>query len=283
MNDPNVKIYIAMHKPDDRVLKIFPSYYIPIHCGKDIYKKEEYNDEIEFLPELGDNTGDNISKLNPYYCELTAMYWIWKNNKDNLDDIVGLNHYRRYFSNGEKDREIKVRNNIKYITPLKKEKIIEILNDYNFITHGGGDLDDKFYQEYFSDYEKRSAKYKIEKFSVYDGYKHGHIIEDLNNALVIIKKLYPDLYPLMEFEIKTNGAMCLCNLVITKKKYFNEYCEFLFPVLSYVYDHINFNDNKHKDYQARALGFLSERLFRPWLIATKHTSKEVPVIKLIEE
>ena len=42
-----------------------------------------------------DNDGENISELNPMYCELTAQYWAWKN----LDaDYYGFCHYRRYFN-----------------------------------------------------------------------------------------------------------------------------------------------------------------------------------------
>lgn len=40
--------------------------------------------------------GDNIDFLNPWYCELTGLYYLWKHVDD---DIVGLEHYRRYFTN----------------------------------------------------------------------------------------------------------------------------------------------------------------------------------------
>lgn len=42
---------------------------------------------------LTDDTLDSISKKNRMYCEMTAVYWIWKNT---AHDWVGIEHYRRH-------------------------------------------------------------------------------------------------------------------------------------------------------------------------------------------
>ncbi len=47
-----------------------------------------------------DDAGDNISERNKQFCELTALYWIWKNAKE---DYIGLEHYRRHFLLNDKD------------------------------------------------------------------------------------------------------------------------------------------------------------------------------------
>lgn len=79
-----IKILVAQHKAA-------PVYsndiYTPIQVGKFLSGTS--------LGILSDDCGENISHLNPYFCELTAQYWAWKNIND--VDYIGLCHYRRYF------------------------------------------------------------------------------------------------------------------------------------------------------------------------------------------
>lgn len=65
---------------------------IPIQVGASL------TDEV--ISDIRDNTGDNISQKNGMYCELTALYWIWKNDKA---DYIGLSHYRRHFELSDKE------------------------------------------------------------------------------------------------------------------------------------------------------------------------------------
>lgn len=248
----NIRIYVAMHKPNNYVLKIKNPIYIPIQCGRSV--NGNFNNSSDFLPELGDDTGDNISIKNPYYSELTALYWIWKNDDSQPDDIVGLNHYRRYFAEPSA-------NGINTNILLKGKTIKKVLKDNDYIVNG---IDTKF-----------NAEITV-KDSAYINYKDYHIIEDLDNALICIKKLFPDLYDEINYQVKNIGAMCINNMMIAKKKYIDEYCSFIFPVFKELENYIDLNDDDHQGYQQRVFGFLGERLFRPWLRATRHTAIQSP-------
>lgn len=59
----DIKILVATHKKAHMPLD---EMYLPIRVGNVLAK-----DDIGYK---GDDTGENISEKNPYFCELTALY-----------------------------------------------------------------------------------------------------------------------------------------------------------------------------------------------------------------
>ena len=91
-------IVVATHKkyrmPKDPL-------YLPLHVGAE-GKRDAKGNPLDFGYQK-DNEGDNISIKNPRYCELTGIYWAWKN----LDsDYLGLVHFRRYFGGRNRGKEL---------------------------------------------------------------------------------------------------------------------------------------------------------------------------------
>ena len=110
----DIKILVAAHKtywmPSDDV-------YLPIQVGA------EGKNLIGYTP---DNTGDNISAKNPHFCELTGLYWAWKNL---TCDYIGLCHYRRYFGHTVHAKELYK----KRAAILSREEYEKLLQEYDII------------------------------------------------------------------------------------------------------------------------------------------------------
>ena len=105
-----VGVYVVTHK--DVNLSALPDGYKIIHAGHARADKD--------LGYIGDDTGDNISRLNPFLDEITALYWIWKNTNHTHTGIV---HYRRFFS--AQSLKFKVEN------ILSAAEILKILSEYD--------------------------------------------------------------------------------------------------------------------------------------------------------
>ncbi len=181
-----VEIYIATHKKAQIPNK---QGYIPIQVGA-INKKE--------LGYLKDSIGDNISYKNQNYCELTALYWIWKNSKA---DIVGLVHYRRYFFKKMYSKKIE--------NVLKQNEVIKYLDKNDIIIP----KEDYIY------------KYDIER-----QYGARHNIKDYKKCREIIVKYTPEYKDAFDI-VSKRKYFYPYNMFIMKKKIYDEYAQWLFDIL----------------------------------------------------
>ncbi len=102
-------VYVV-HSIADRVLKEegkLHSFEIPIQVGAALTDIEMFS--------VRDCVGDNISDKNPQYCELTALYWIWKHDKAKY---AGLSHYRRRFDITEEQAQKLLNSDIDIVTTV---------------------------------------------------------------------------------------------------------------------------------------------------------------------
>ena len=61
----SIKIFVMTHKQFEAPTD---SMYVPLQVGHAISPELGY---------LADDTGDNISRKNKSFCELTGIYWLW--------------------------------------------------------------------------------------------------------------------------------------------------------------------------------------------------------------
>lgn len=251
-NKPNVEIFISYHKP---FLILSSDIFKPIQVGKSI---SSINLNIN-----GDDVGDNISTKNPYFCELTATYWIWKNSKA---DYVGLFHYRRLLNLKSEEllNEYTASNDFLNNFNITKKDILDILSEYDIIL---------------------PYKWNTGEYSLYEQYSKSHVISDLDCVLNIIQEKYgPKLYNLAQNVLKNNSEGYFGNILITSKKIFDEYASWLFDILFEVEKRIQSDVLERNTYQQRVYGFLSERLMTVFIAAHPELKvKELPVLFLKKE
>lgn len=193
---------------------------------------------------LSEQTGDTIARLNEKINECTALYWIWKNTKE---EIVGLNHYRRYFYNNE------IVSSDNY---LDTAHILEILENYDIIL--------------------------TEAYSVPQVYRR--LVETVDPALLeksyqiirnLIKKEQPDY--LESFDAVMEGSSIFtCNMFVTRRDILDRYCEWLFSFLIEAAEKTAVEG--YDAYSRRVVGFFAERMWTVWLRKNRLRIKELPSV-----
>lgn len=224
----NAKIIIATHKnyrmPSDEM-------YVPVHVG------------AAGKADLGytrDDSGDNISLKNKNYCELTGLYWAWKN----LDaDCIGLAHYRRHFS-------IKPKSD-RWASILNAQELENLMADVDVVL-------------------PKPRNYFIE--SNYSQYVHAHHAIDLDTTRQILSERYPEYVSVYDDYMKRTIGHRF-NMFIMKKNVFDSYCEWLFDILFELEKRLDISQYNQND--SRVFGFVSERLIDVWLETNSIKYKEI--------
>lgn len=85
----DIHMYMVRSHADRQLQADLDAYNweIPIQAGAALTSRQ--------ILQVRDNQGEQISYKNREYCELTALYWIWKND---VSKYAGLCHYRRHFN-----------------------------------------------------------------------------------------------------------------------------------------------------------------------------------------
>lgn len=192
----DIHIYVSYHKP---FMKIEDQCFIPIQTGRAIAAEE--------LDMIGDNTGENISHLNPAFSELVSQYWAWKNDRSDCD-YIGFLHYRRYL-NFNKSQYYQLDNKDIAIREfgLNQKDIEEAIAGYDFILPsaiGVGNM----YRNTCNPFGPAFA----------------------DKLIATMKAVKPEYSNAIDRFYNSSTAY-LYNLYIMKKELYDEFCEFMFGTL----------------------------------------------------
>lgn len=233
-----VRVVIAAHKEYE--MPVAQPMYLPVQVGAANTTKRIKG----FVP---DNSGKNISAKNASYCELTALYWAWRN----LDaDYLGLAHYRRYLGEGAKGG---------FESILTEEDVTDLMVGADVIL-------------------PKPRNYYVQ--SVLTHYNHAHHpepLQALRNELQ--RSSRPQSHALDE--ILAGTTTHLYNMFIMRRELVDEYCTWLFGTLKDLEK--NIDTTGYTAYESRVYGFLSELMLDAW-VRSKHLSVvEASVIHLESE
>ncbi len=233
LDNGGIRIIVAAHKP---YWMPADAAYLPLQVG------------AAGKPKLGwacDDSGDNISEKNACYCELTGLYWAWKN----LDcAALGLVHYRRHFC---LKRFTKNRGNI--LTGLQAAAL---LAEADVLVPA-------------------RRHYWIE--TNYSQYAHAHHAVDLDVTRQIITERFPEYLKTFDAVMKRTSGHRF-NMFIMKWELASRYCTWLFEILFELEKRLDISDYNAND--RRVFGFVAERLLDVWLETNGIRYREIPYMFL---
>lgn len=228
-------VLIATHKPywvpEDDV-------YLPVEAGRALHEPR--------TPFLGDDTGENISGKNGAFCELTALYWAWKNLTDY--DYLGLVHYRRHFARAGLRRSAqRVYTRRDFERALAQAPVLL----------------------------PRRRHYIIETNA--SQYVHAHHARDLALLRESIAAHAPGDLPAFDAHMQARSTH-ICNMFVMRRDLLDDYCHWLFTILFALEPRLD--TTHYSTYDQRVYGFLAERLLDVWLTTRGVPYQEVSTVCL---
>lgn len=251
---PDIKIFVS-HRIDLDSETIDNPLYIPVRCGA-VY------DEREGVTMLGDDTGENISEKRESFCELTVLYWAWKNIKA---DYYGLCHYKRYLSFSDKKYESDFKGHVpenvlgkssaKKYNLLNQIKMEQTISNYDILVAEDASVR---YMPTFRGKKENVYKYWL-------GYDGGLLDKkDLDETIHLIKTRHPEYLKTLEKYL--NGTMIRgFNCFVMSKEFFFKLCEFEFDVLFELEKTIDRSEDC-SSYKKRTCGYMGELLFDVFIL-----------------
>lgn len=240
----SVSIYTAYHKTAPR---IEGGGVIPIHVGAARAKTP--------LPEMpGDDQGENISDRNGAWCELTALYWAWKNDRDST--AIGLMHYRRLLDISGRAKGAAVEENVRFFDT--EDWLAEV--DFEAAMAECDVLVPRLHQM---------------GRTVEANFAHGHNRADWDATREIVARDHPDY--LESFDaVARSRRVRLGNMAVMKRPIFERYCDWLFDIL-FKLESAPLDRSGYTAYQSRYIGFMAERLLTVFVHHLQVHTKEVRI------
>lgn len=211
-----------------------PEYCVPVEVGSAL--REDHLDGC-----IPDDTGDNISAYNREYCELTVLYWGWKNSDA---AIKGLCHYRRFFHKSPNvhifPNEYIHGKNLLRRSPTEQQ-IRQMLEHTDIIL---------------------PLPYNPCPETVRTNLENYVYPKDIKAMEDVLEREYPEYYTTY-CDIMRRQRLPYCNMMIARAAVYNTYCAWLFPLLEKVERAVDLTgyDSKHR----RIYGYLGEVLLSVWV------------------
>lgn len=257
----SIKVYIFHYK---RGFVLEPDLvYIPIMSGSALISGEK---QIQ-----GDDSGENISEKNPWYSELTGIYWVWKNTNQ---PITGACHYRRFFTAQPEPFLYRLKRLLYFPAGLYKKRI-GLIYTSNIKLFKNRILNHKDILKLLNKYDVILPQARVLKYSVETHFNRYHDRKDLNLLGSILEEKHPD-YLEAFYKVLKGKRLYANNMFVMKDEHYQEFMTWWFDVLFEFERRIDLHN--YTEYQKRILGFIAERLLNVWFAKKQLNCVELPVI-----